>query len=112
MQADIRIDIQRLKEENERLRQKIEENERRILCLESRLVNESYPTIAIPKLFLSDDDYTVGFGDPPVPNAIPARTYRDSKGNIQIALCRTYCGEGWIYTPVADGWVLITRENE
>jgi len=113
MQDQIQIDIQRLKAENERLRQQIEENEIRIRSLESMLSDERRPP---PIQILNPEDDLPGEawgpGEPPVPGAIPARTYRDSDGNIRILLCRTYAGEGWMYTPVADGWVTITRDED
>ena len=109
MQDQIRIDIDRLREENERLRQQIQENEYRIRCLEKLLPDEPMPPLP-PRLL--EDTSAWGEGDPPVPGAVPARTMRDSDGNIRILLCRTYGGEGWVYTPVADGWIVVTNENQ
>ena len=108
MQDQIRIDIQRLEEENRRLREQIEENENRIRSLQSMLPNEPMPPLP-PRLLEETDAW--GSGEPPVPGAIPARTMRDVDGNIRILLCRTYAGEGWVYTPVADGWILVTNES-
>lgn len=113
MQEQIQLDIRRLIEENNRLRQQIEENEARIRSLESMLPNERRPlpiTILNPEDDLPGEAW--GAGEPPVPGAIPARTYRDAEGNIRILLCRTYAGEGWVYTPVADGWITITHESD
>jgi len=108
MQEQLQIDIQALKEENEQLRKKIEENEQRIQSLQLMLPNESAPLP--PVRIMVDQTDSWGEGEPPVPGAVPARTCRDSNGNLHVLLCRTYAGEGWIYTPVADGWIVITRE--
>jgi len=110
MQAQTQADIQALKEENERLRKRIEENEQRIRSLQLALANEQMPLP--PVRILVDKTEAWGEGEPPVPGAIPARTCRDTNGNIHIMLCRTYAGEGWIYTPVADGWITITHESD
>jgi hypothetical protein len=109
MQDQIQIDIDRLREENERLRQQIQDNEYRVRCLEKLLPNEPMPPLP-PRLL--EDTSAWGEGKPPVPGAVPARTMRDADGNIRILLCRTYGGEGWVYTPVADGWITITRNEE
>ena len=108
MQDQIRTDILRLKEANERLLQQIQENERSIQSLERMLSDEPMPILPLPLLYETD---VFGSGDPPVPGAIPARTCRDINGDIHILLCRTYVGDGWIYTPVADGWITITHES-
>jgi len=100
MAEQLRNEIQRLKEENDGLREKIQENERIIRSLEKSI--DPHPVVPSGEAW--------GSGEPPVPGAIPARTFRDENGDIRILLCRTYAGEGWIYTPVADGWVVITRE--
>ena len=109
MQEHIQINIQRMKEENDRLRQQIEENETRIRSLQAMLPNEPMP---LPPPRLLDETDTWGSGEPPVPGAIPARTQRDVDGNIRILFCRSYAGEGWAYTPVADGWIVVTRDND
>lgn len=109
MQEQIQIDIQRLEEENRRLREQIEENEKRIRSLQSMLPNEPMPP---PPTRLLEETDSWGSGEPPVPGAIPARTMRDKDGNIRILLCRSYAGEGWVYRPIADGWVLVTHESE
>ncbi len=109
MQEQTQMDIQRLKEENQKLREQIQENETRIQCLEKLLPNEPMPQLP-PRLL--EDTSVWGDGEPPVPGAIPARTMRDADGNIRILLCRTYGGPGWIYTPVTDGWVLITHVDD
>lgn len=108
MQEQIQIDIQKLKEENEMLRKKIEENENQIRSLQRMLPDEPAPPP--PVRLLVDETDAWGEGEPPVPGAIPARTCRDSDGNLHVLLCRTYAGEGWVYTPVADGWIVITNE--
>lgn len=109
MQEQLEVEIDRLRVENDRLREQIQENETRIQCLEKLLPNEVMPPLP-PRLL--EDTSVWGEGEPPVPGATPARTMRDADGNIRILLCRTYGGPGWIYTPVADGWVLITNEND
>jgi hypothetical protein len=108
MQDQIRFDIQKLKEENERLRQQIQENEERIRSLEKLLPDDPMPPLP-PRLV--EETQCWGEGKPPVPGAVPAQTCRDINGDIRILLCRTYAGEGWVYKPVADGWITVTNEN-
>ena len=61
---------------------------------------------------LIEGEIVYGTGTPPVEGAQPARTCTDKNGKIHILLCRTYAGDGWVYTAVAPGWVTITREGE
>lgn len=111
-------DIQYLIAENTRLRQQIKENESKVRFLYSRLtVEDSWPNQPVrlePDTRLPERQAEIvsGSGDPPIKGAIPALTYRDKDGKLQISLCRTHAGEGWIYTPVADGWVVITNVND
>lgn len=107
MQNRIQNDIKRLEEENRRLREQIEENEKQIRSLQSMLPDEPAP-LPVPRLVEGSDVW--GQGEPPVAGAIPARTMRDTEGNIRILLCRMNAGEGWVYKPVADGWVVVTNE--
>lgn len=107
MQHQIQNDIRMLEEDNRRLREQIEENEKRIRSLQAMLPDEPRPLP--PRLIEGTDAW--GLGNPPVPGAIPARTMRDETGQIRILLCRMYAGEGWKYTPVADGWIVVTNEN-
>ena len=109
MQEQIQLDFQRLNDENERLRKQIEENETRIRSLQAMLPNEPMPPLP-PRLL--DETDTWGSGEPPVPGAIPARTQRDEDGNIRILFCRSYAGEGWTYTPVADGWIVVSHDSD
>lgn len=109
MQEQIQIDIERLRAENDQLRQQIEENEYKIRSLQAMFPNEAMPPLP-PRLVENTDAW--GEGEPPVPGAVPARTMRDENGDIRILLCRSYAGEGWVYTPVADGWIVVTRECE
>lgn len=109
MQEQIQINIKHLEEENERLRKQIEENAVRIRSLQAMLPNEPMP---LQPIRLLEDTDTWGSGEPPIPGAIPARTQRDADGNIRILFCRSYAGEGWTYTPVADGWIVISHESD
>ncbi len=108
-------EIQKLKAENERLHMQIEENNQRIASLQKALIEmeirPSPPEILIPEYRVYNHE-AWGEGEPPVKGAVPAHTYRDKDGNIRIALCRTYAGEGWRYTPVADGWMVVTHESD
>jgi hypothetical protein len=109
MQEHIQINIKQLEEENERLRKQIEENEVRIRSLQAMLPNEPMPPLPLRLLEGTD---TWGSGSPPVPGAVSARTQRDVDGNIRILLCRSNAGLGWVYTPVADGWVVVSHESD
>lgn len=111
MQEQLRLDIQALMKKKMALQREIEEIDTKIHAFQSLLVDEPWPDVNIPVLEPDEKDAVVGNGDPPVEGAIPAITYRDKDGHIRIQLCRTYAGEGWIYTPVADGWITITHED-
>lgn len=111
-------EIQRLVAENTRLRQQIKDNEARIYRIQMDLYSED--RIPIQRVLLDPfnllpdlpGEIVVGSGPPPLKGAIPAQTYRDKEGKLQIRLCRSHAGFGWIYTPIADGWVLITHEDD
>lgn len=111
MQEQLRIDVTRLLEEKRKLQAQLDEIDVKIRSLQALMVDEPWPDVAIPYILPEDKDIVCGEGEPPVEGAIPAMTYRDKDGNLRISLCRTYAGEGWIYTPVADGWITITHEN-
>lgn len=111
-------EIQRLVAENIRLRQQIKDNEARIYRLQLDLYEEDsnpFQRVPLDPITLLPDissEIVVGSGPPPLKGAIPAQTYRDKEGKLRIRLCRSHAGFGWIYTPIADGWVLITHEDD
>jgi hypothetical protein len=105
MQEAVLFDIVRLKQENERLREKIEENERTIRSLQKFLPNEPMPP-AIPVL-------EPVCGREPKPEGediVPAITFRSKDGTLHMGLCRS--SSAYTYVPVADGWAKVVPTDD